>query len=135
MLVLTAIYMVTTITVTFVVPPDQGMVLLLFVCCGVMMLFVAHLLLHLRWVEGMTMDESDPPKPKLRWYQFSLRELMVLVLVCSVVSAWVGWKLEQTRRELMVVARIESLGTERIGVEHDQIRIQNRAWQGYLSGL
>ena len=58
----------------------------------------------------MSMRDSRPPKPKLRWYQFSLRRLMVFVLICGVVSAWVGWKLEQTRRELMVVARIESLG-------------------------
>ena len=35
-------------------------------------------------VEGMTMNDSRPPKPKHRWYQFNLRTLLVLVTVVCV---------------------------------------------------
>ena len=50
------------------------------------------------------------PKPKRRWYQFSLRTLMLFMVVCAVVSAWFGKKLDETRREQVMVAEIEKLG-------------------------
>jgi len=50
------------------------------------------------------------PKPKRRWYQFSLRTLLVVVLVLSPFFAWVGWELEKTRREQAVVGTIEAFG-------------------------
>ncbi len=31
--------------------------------------------------EGMTVNDSDTPKPKHRWYQFSLRMLVVVMLL------------------------------------------------------
>ena len=48
------------------------------------------------------------PKRRRRWYQFSLRTLMLFMFVCAVGSAWVGWELEATRREQAVVAEIEA---------------------------
>jgi hypothetical protein len=53
------------------------------------------------------MNEPQP-KRRRRWYQFSLRTLMLFMLVCVVSSAWVGWKLDETRREQAVVAKLES---------------------------
>ena len=54
---------------------------------------------------------TDPkPKRRRRWYQFSLRTLMLFMLVCAVLFGWVGKRLEETRREQLVVARIESWG-------------------------
>ena len=50
------------------------------------------------------------PKRRRRWYQFSLRSLMLFILVCAIPSAWVGPKLEATRCEQVVVTEIESLG-------------------------
>ena len=50
------------------------------------------------------------PKRRRRWYQFSLRTLMLFMVVCAVGSAWVGSKLEATRREQAVVAKLESVG-------------------------
>ncbi len=44
------------------------------------------------------MNEPQP-KRRRRWYQFSLRTLMLFMVVCAIPSAWVGWKLEATRRE------------------------------------
>jgi hypothetical protein len=53
------------------------------------------------------MDDT-PKKRRRRWYQFSLRTPMVFVVVCAVGFGWVGWGLEKTRREQMVVAKIEA---------------------------
>jgi len=50
------------------------------------------------------------PKPKRRWHQFSLRTLLIAVLVLSLPLGWIGWELEKTRREHVVVDRIEELG-------------------------
>ena len=41
------------------------------------------------------MNNSNSPKHKLRWYQFSLRTLLVFVLVASPGLGWLGrWLLE-----------------------------------------
>ena len=50
------------------------------------------------------------PKRRRRWYQFSLRALMLFMVVCAVGFGWVGSMLEATRREQVVVAEIEALG-------------------------
>ena len=54
----------------------------------------------------------DEPKPRYRrrWLQYSLRTLMLFMLVCTFPSAWVGWKLDETRLEQAVVADVEALG-------------------------
>ena len=42
------------------------------------------------------------PKPKLRWFQFSLRSLLVLTLVASIAMSWIAVELRKAkqRREL-----------------------------------
>ena len=67
----------------------------------------------------MTMNDSNPPKR--RWYQFSLRTLVVLLLVGCVVC-WIGARIHQARRNRergvpvvkqtleKAVAEIEELG-------------------------
>jgi hypothetical protein len=52
--------------------------------------------------------EADPPKRKRRWYQFSLRTLLIFMLVCAVPCAWLGRKLERKRREREIVRKIEA---------------------------
>ena len=59
--------------------------------------------------ELVAMTEPKP-KRRRRWYQFSLRSLVLFTVVCAVGAAWVGWELEKTRREQLVVAKIEALG-------------------------
>jgi len=49
----------------------------------------------------------ETPKPKRRWFQFSLRTLLVFVFVLSLALGWIGWKSEQTRREQAVLAPME----------------------------
>src|SRR6266700_3862204 len=54
----------------------------------------------------------DPPKRKRRWFQFSLRTLMIFTLVVAVACAWLGRKIEQKRREREAVTAIVKLGGE-----------------------
>ncbi len=50
-------------------------------------------------------------KPRC-WFRFRLRTLLVIVTVLSVSLGWVGWELDQRRREKVVVAWIEQMGGE-----------------------
>ena len=42
--------------------------------------------------QSMPTDQSAKPKPKLRWYQFSLRSLFLLTFAVAVVSSWIGYQ-------------------------------------------
>jgi hypothetical protein len=41
--------------------------------------------------------KADPPKPKRRWFQFSLRTLLILTVACAVGAAWVAREMERKR--------------------------------------
>ena len=57
----------------------------------------------------MTSD-SDTSKPRRRWYQFSLRTLLILVTLSAVPLGWVGSKMAQARREQPAIEAIEGMG-------------------------
>ncbi|HEV2972021.1 MAG TPA: hypothetical protein VGY55_18755, partial [Pirellulales bacterium] len=44
-----------------------------------------------------------------RWYQFSLRSLMIFTLIVATASAWLGRRIEQKRREHDAVVAIKAL--------------------------
>ncbi len=48
------------------------------------------------------MIAADPqpavPKPKRRWYQYSLRSLLLFVTLASIGMSWVAWELKYGRR-------------------------------------
>jgi hypothetical protein len=50
--------------------------------------------------------KPEPPKRKRRWYQFSLRTLLVGVLIAAIPCALLGRKIEQKRHERETVAAI-----------------------------
>jgi hypothetical protein len=54
--------------------------------------------------------KADPPKRKRRWFQFSLRTLMIFTLMCAIPCAWLGSKIARKRKEREAVAAIEALG-------------------------
>jgi hypothetical protein len=56
------------------------------------------------------MNKSNPPKRKRRWYRFSLRTLLLFVLVVGVGLGWLGSKLQPLRNERRAAAEIEKLG-------------------------
>jgi hypothetical protein len=55
-------------------------------------------------------SKSDPPKRKRRWFQFSLRTLLIFTVVCAIGAAWVATRMEQKRRELNAVETVVRLG-------------------------
>ncbi len=52
----------------------------------------------------------NSPPPKRRWFQFSLRTLLIVMLIIAIPCAWVGRKIEQKRREREAVTAIKALG-------------------------
>ena len=55
-------------------------------------------------------------RKKRRWYQFSLRSLMICTLVCAVGAGWVGRRMERKRKERVAVEVITKHGGN---VEYD----------------
>jgi len=47
------------------------------------------------------------PKPKRRWYQFSLGTLLVVMLLSCFGFAWIGWRMQQARENRERVAASE----------------------------
>ena len=58
-------------------------------------------------ITGMT-----TPKPKRRWFQYSLRTLLVVVTLCAIFCSWLAVKLQQAKREREAAAAITELGGE-----------------------
>ena len=68
---------------------------------------------------GMADEQGKPKKPRRRWYQFSLRTLMLFVVVASLALAWVGNRYQRARESRqaaaevrMTVATLRSLGAD-----------------------
>ncbi len=47
---------------------------------------------------------TQPPKPKRRWYQFSLKTLLVVMLVSCFAFAWIGSRIKQARENRATLA-------------------------------
>jgi hypothetical protein len=52
----------------------------------------------------------DGRTPKRRWFQFSLRTLLVFVTLCAIACSWFAVKLQQATRQREAVAEIKKLG-------------------------
>ena len=67
----------------------------------------------------LTMSTTQPPKPKRRWYQFSLRTLLVVMLVSCIGFAWIGSRMKQARENRDRVAAVEETvaAIEKLGGE------------------
>ena len=57
----------------------------------------------------MTAPE-DTPKPRRRWLRFSLRTLLVVMLLFGVVFGVLGMMAREARRQRKVVADLEEMG-------------------------
>ncbi len=77
--------------------------------------------------------EAEPtlpaaPKPKRRWYQFSLRTLLVVVtLICVVVGGYVHWQAEIVRERKQMRSRIVELGGS-IATDSDREPLSRVPW-------
>lgn len=56
------------------------------------------------------MNDSRPPKPKLRWYQFSLRTLLLFVLAAGIGLGWIGRRMLQARNHSAAVVKLQKSG-------------------------
>ena len=55
-------------------------------------------------------SKAEPPKHKRRWFQFSLRTLLIFTVVCAIGFALVAKKIERKHQELAAVNAIRKLG-------------------------
>ena len=56
------------------------------------------------------MNDSRPPKPKLRWYQYQLRSLLVLIVVLCLGFGWLGGKIRRIVSEKRAAPLIQAMG-------------------------
>jgi len=56
------------------------------------------------------MSDTNPPKPKRRWYQFSLRTLLVLVTLFAVACSWYAYEMREAAKRRAAIAELEELG-------------------------
>jgi hypothetical protein len=52
----------------------------------------------------------SPPKSRRRWFQYSLRTLLVVTTLCAIACSWLGVELQQARRQREAVVALEKLG-------------------------
>jgi Leucine-rich repeat (LRR) protein len=66
------------------------------------------------WVVLMAFLKSlfrgDSSKPKLRWYQYSLRTLFVFMTLCAVACSWLAVKMRQAKKQQEAVEAIQKVG-------------------------
>ena len=65
------------------------------------------------------------PNPKRRFLRFSLRALLLFVVVLSVPLGWFAWEMQRARRQRVAVDRIWELGGE---VFYDYKFDENGTW-------
>ncbi|MGA2797346.1 MAG: hypothetical protein ABSE63_07210 [Thermoguttaceae bacterium] len=53
-----------------------------------------------------TTSQSASPKPKRRWYQYSLRTLLIFVTLFAVACSWLAVKMQQAKRQRKAVDAI-----------------------------
>ena len=57
-------------------------------------------------------SKAEPPKRQRRWFQFSLRSLLIFTAIVAVCCGWMGRRIEQKRNEREAVEAISKLGGE-----------------------
>jgi hypothetical protein len=65
-------------------------------------------------------SKAEPPKRKRRWFQFSLRSLLIFVTVLAILFAYVGWQAKIVRARLAVLKELKTVvNGQRTGfIEH-----------------
>jgi hypothetical protein len=60
---------------------------------------------------------ADPPKRKRRWFQFSLRTLMIFTMVVAAACGWVGWQAKIVRDRKSELNR--TVNMRLVGIDSD----------------
>jgi len=53
---------------------------------------------------------STEPEPKLRWYQYSLRSILIVAIMFCLLFAWIGVKIRQGQKQKEIVEWVEKNG-------------------------
>ena len=82
--------------------------------------------------------KPDPPKRKRRWFQFSLRTLLLFTVVCAIGCAWLARRVERKSKEREAVEAIVRLKGEvfydyQLGAVED-VKPSGPAWLRKLLG-
>jgi len=57
--------------------------------------------------ESVKPEQPEPTEPKRRWYQYSLRSLLIVMVLLCFLFAWVGTKMRQAEKQKEVVAWVK----------------------------
>ncbi len=66
---------------------------------------------------------AESPKRKRRWFQFSLRSLMIFTAIFAVLFGWLGSRFEQKRRQRAAAEAIVKAGGQ---VNYDYGRVEGK---------
>jgi hypothetical protein len=78
---------------------------------------------------------ATTPKPRRRWLQFSLRTMLVLVLICSLPCGWLAYEVGKAREQAAAAKAIEELGgLVEFGPASGGLPRRVVAWLGTLAG-
>jgi Leucine-rich repeat (LRR) protein len=80
---------------------------------------------------GLTAEHPVKAKPKRRWLQFSLRTLLVLMLVCGCALGWLRHEVQRARAQREAAKPLEELGGD---VVYNRVGGPVAYWLGQLLG-
>ena len=65
---------------------------------------------HVMTNDMMASIPQQSPKPRRRWFRFSLRSLLLFVVLVGIPLGWLGSKVNRARKQRAVVAELQKLG-------------------------
>ena len=65
--------------------------------------------------------KAEPPKRKRRWFQFSLRSLMIGVTLLAVPCAYVGWQAKIVRERRAMLGTIDAVGGRYLAINAGEL--------------
>ncbi len=77
-------------------------------------------------------SQAPPPAYKLRWYQYSLRSLLLLTLLCAILCSWLAVKINQGKRQKAAVDALKAKGFQ-ISYDYEVDRDGNPRPNGALN--
>jgi len=82
---------------------------------------------------GYTVGMNETPKSR-RWFQFSLRTLLVVMLLASMALGWVTAKMQQAKRQREAVAALQDFAGG-FGYDYQRSKIREILAPSWLRGL
>jgi hypothetical protein len=76
------------------------------------------------------MKTIDKPRLRLRWFQFSLRTLLIVVTLLAVGCGYVGWQVKIVRGRRAMLRTIDAAGGRYLAINDDDLpaRMTGPGW-------